>query len=274
VEERAVPQSDVPGERASPTQPFPVLPKPLAPQRLTPDSAWGLTEADRQWCRDTIAKLRSEGVFTPPSVKGTLVVPGNIGGAHWGGIATDPERGLIVVPTNRLPAIVRLVPRAQYDAQEMANTHGEISPQLGTAYGMWREFLLTPARIPCNPPPWGTLTAIDAATGLVKWEVPLGYIPWIKDTRAAQWGSINLGGPIVTGGGLVFIGATFDNHLRAFDIDTGRELWAGELPVAAKAVPMTYRVREGGKQYLVVAAGGASKTGLPTGDYLVAFALP
>jgi quinoprotein glucose dehydrogenase len=167
VEERPVPKSDVAGEEASPTQPFPTLPKPLVPQRITADDAWGITDADRKWCRERMASLRAEGVFTPPSIHGTLVVPGNIGGAHWGGVAIDPERGLIVVPTNRLPAVVRLIPRERYDAEERANKEGEIASQSGTAYGMWRQFLLSPSRVPCTAPPWGALTAIDAATGAV-----------------------------------------------------------------------------------------------------------
>jgi quinoprotein glucose dehydrogenase len=268
-----VPKSDVAGEEASPTQPFPTLPKPLVPQRVTADDAWGITDADRKWCRERMASLRAEGVFTPPSVRGTLVVPGNIGGAHWGGVAIDPERGLIVVPTNRLPAVVRLIPRERYDAGERANKEGEIAPQSGTAYGMWRQFLLTPNKIPCTAPPWGTLTAIDAASGAVRWEVPLGTIPWLpKEAKLRGTGSFNLAGPIVTAGGLVFIGAAFDNHLRAFDVESGAELWAGELPVSSRATPMTYRAKNG-KQYVVIAAGGQPRTGLPLGDYLVAFAV-
>ncbi len=274
VEERPVPRSDVPGEESWPTQPVPTLPKPLVPQRLLPDDAWGITEADRAWCRDRIAELRSEGAFTPPSLRGSVIMPGNVGGSNWGGVATDPARGLIIVPTNRLAAVARLIPRDRYAAEVRAGTGGEFAPQEGTPYGMWRDFLLSPSRYPCNPPPWGTLTAIDAATGAVRWEVPLGYLPWAAgDSRLAGAGSISLGGPIVTGGGLVFMAGTLDNHIRAFDVETGAELWVGELPVAGKATPMTYLGADG-RQYVVIAAGGQPNSGLPVGDYVVAFALP
>jgi quinoprotein glucose dehydrogenase len=274
VEERPVPQSDVPGESSWPTQPVPTLPKPLVPQRLTAGEAWGVTEADRQWCRAQIASLRSDGPFTPPSVRGSLIVPGNIGGSNWGGVAIDQAHGLIIAPTNRLPAVVRLIPRDRYKAMRDTMSHGELAPQHGTPYAMWRDFLLSPSsHLPCNPPPWGTLTAVDAATGAVRWEVPLGTIPWApKGAHLEHAGSINLGGAIVTAGGLAFIGAALDPHLRAFDVETGKELWAGNLPVSARATPMTYRAANG-TQYVVIAAGGHAVADLPVGDYLVAFAL-
>lgn len=273
VEERPVPASDVPGEEAWPTQPFPTLPKPLAPQRVGPDDAFGITESDRAWCRAQLASLRSEGVFTPPSIRGTLVIPGNIGGSNWGGVAIDEAHGLILAPANNFPAVVRLVPRARYHEAAMANEHGEISPQSGTAYAMWRDFLLSPSRVPCTKPPWGTLTAIDAATGEVRWKVPLGELPWVERGKLpANAGAPSLGGAMVTGGGLVFIGATLDSHFRAFDVETGKLLWTADLPVAGKAVPMTYRAANG-TQYVVIAAGGQPKTGLPLGDYLIAYAI-
>ena len=273
VEERAVPRSDVPGEETSPTQPFPVLPKPVVPESLASDEAWGLTDADRAWCRAAIASLRNEGVFTPPSVRGTLAVPGNIGGSNWGGVSVDRAHGLLIVPTNRIPAVVRLIPRDQYAAARDSLHEGELAPMHGTPYAMWRTFLLSPSKLPCNPPPWGALTAIDLATGAVKWEVPLGAFPWAPPgSHLEHAGTINLGGAIVTAGGLVFIGATLDPHFRAFDARTGRLLWTADLPMAATATPMTFRAPNG-KQYVVIAAGGHGRTGLPVGDYLIAYAL-
>jgi quinoprotein glucose dehydrogenase len=274
VEERAVPKSDVPGEQASISQPFPSMPKALVPQQLTAKDAWGATEADRKFCEERIAELRSEGVFTPPSLKGSLVFPGNIGGMAWGGAAFDPQHGLLVIPTNRLPSVVHLIPREEGKKRQAEYPGGEYAQQKGAPYWMHREFLLGPNRIPCNAPPWGTLTAIDVKTGEVRWESPLGYFPWLESNPAAkQWGSVSLGGPIVTGGGLAFIGGTFDPHLRAFDVETGKEIWAGELPTSARATPMTFRAASG-KQYVVISAGGHEGSPLPLGDSIVAFALP
>lgn len=273
VEERPVPQSDVPGEAASPTQPFPVLPKALAPQQM---ELWGATAEDRAWCAGAVAKLRNEGVFTPPSLQGTLAVPGNIGGLAWGGVAFDPVHHLLIVPTNRLAAYVQLIPRAAFEKgpQEEGFEYGR---QKGTPYGMRRKFLLAPDGSPCNRPPWGALSAVDVTTGALLWEVPIGYMPWVRDAHAREYGSISMGGPIVTAGGLAFFGGTIDPHLRAVDVLTGKTLWTGDLPWGARATPMTFRGPDG-KQYVVIAAGGHGtgrvQAGGEQGDALVAFALP
>jgi len=275
IEERPVPQTDVPGEYTSATQPFPIAPPPLVPARLTPDDAWGLTPWDRGRCRDRIASMRSEGIFTPPSIKGSVMFPGNAGGTNWGGVAFDPQHGLVLVNQSSVPFAVRLIPRDQYDAEKGAHPSLEISPQLGTPYGMVREPLLSPLGIPCSPPPWGTLAAVDAATGAIRWQVPFGTTRDIFPIPIAMnWGVPNIGGPMVTAGGLVFIGAAMDNYLRAFDVETGTELWKGRLPAGGQATPMTYRVHENGKQYIVIAAGGHARMGSTLGDYVVAYALP
>ncbi len=278
VEERAVPATTVPGERPSPTQPFPKLPPSLVPQRLTPDDAWGLTPADRSACRERIKSLRSEGLFTPPSLEGSLLFPGNVGGVNWSGVSYDFERGLLVVNSNRLATLVKLIPRQEFDRIRISGGNrmqGEFGAQAGTPFGMYRETLFSPGGTPCNPPPWGVLSAVDLATGQIRWEVPLGFIPLFDRVPGAeQWGSINMGGSIVTAGGLVFIAGTFDNHLRAFDVDSGKELWKATLPASALATPMTYRGKNG-KQYVVIAAGGHGKAPLTVrGDHIVAFKLP
>jgi quinoprotein glucose dehydrogenase len=275
VEERLVPQGGVAGEVFSPTQPFPTAPPPLIPETLTPDEAWGLTPWDRGKCREQIRRLRSEGVFTPPSLAGTIIFPGNAGGTNWGSVAFEPERGLLLVNSNRIAHVVTLIPRADYAAVKAANPDVEISPQTGTPFGMRRDVLLSPLGIPCNAPPWGTLAAIDLATGTVRWEVTLGTLrDFLPIPLALRWGTPNMGGPVVTASGLVFIGAAMDNYLRAFDIETGEELWKGRLPAGGQATPMTYRLREDGKQYVVIAAGGHGRMGTTLGDYVVAFALP
>jgi quinoprotein glucose dehydrogenase len=280
VEERPVPRSTVAGEEAWPTQPFPTFPPPLVPQKLFPGDAWGTNPEDREWCAARIKALRFEGIFTPPSLgEGTLVFPSNVGGVNWGGVSYDSGRGLLIAQTNRIPLFVRLIPRTEYDAlrsTDAANRMtGEFGRQRGTPYAMYREFLRTPSGMFCNPPPWGTLTAVDLAAGKTRWEVPLGTMPQLAAVPgSAQWGSVNLGGSVVTAGGLVFIAAAMDNFLRAFDVETGKELAKWELPAGGQATPMTYRAGKKGKQYVVICAGGHGKMGTKIGDYVVAFALP
>lgn len=278
VEERHVPQNGVEGEQLSPTQPFPVKPRALAPQSLKPDEAFGLTEADKKACRDQMASLRNDGVFTPPSLQGTLVYPGDVGGMNWSGMSFDPQRGLLVTNTNRLPRAVTLIPRKNVTPEQVAKIRSqplvELARQEGTPYMMKREIIVRlPLLVPCTPPPWGTLVAVDLNSGEVRWEVPLGVMPELADrSDAAKWGSLNLGGSIVTAGGLVFIGAARDNYLRGFDIETGVEIWKGELPAGGQATPMTYQA--GGKQFVVIAAGGHGRLPSKRGDHVVAFSLP
>ena len=284
VEERPVPASDVPGEEAWPTQPSSGI--SVVPEGLRADDAWGSTEKDRAWCREKIAAARSEGIFTPPSLRGTVVFPGNAGGVNWGSSAYDPVRHLLFMNTNRLAMTVRLIPHERLALEATQGTpeerlRAELALQAGTPYAMRRAPLLSPSGTPCNPPPWGTLVAVDLFLGRTAWDVPLGSVVsgdfkrlLVRLFRPAllDSGSPNFGGPIATAGGLVFTAASMDNHLRAFDSDTGRELWKYELPAGGQATPMTYRVD--GRQYLVIAAGGHGKLGTKLGDYVVAFALP
>jgi quinoprotein glucose dehydrogenase len=277
VEERPVPKSDVSGEVASPTQPFPVKPPPLIPQTLSADQTWGPTPQDREWCRNYVAHLRNEGIFTPPSLQGTLMVPGNIGGMTWSGYAFDPNRSTLVTNVNNIAAIARLIPREKYNDRGSRTEDGDYGDQLGAPYGLYRRFIQSPSNFPCSPPPWGYLTAVDLTEGKIRWQVPLGSLGDFGSEHAQQIppGSISLGGPIVTAGGLVFIAGTVDCFLRAFDIESGKELWKAKLPACGNATPMTYRVSATSKQFLVIAAGGHPKiTEEKLGDSLVAFALP
>ena len=276
VQERPVPQSDVPGEVTSPTQPFPVAPPPLVPQRLSVDDAWGLTPADRETCRNWLRGLRNEGIFTPPSLQGTLAIPGNVGGMNWSGYAFDPQRSLLIVNTNNLPAKVKLISRSQFDQHENRAEPGEYSPQTGSPYGMFRRPFMTASHLPCSAPPWGMLTAVDMVQGTIRWQVPLGsFQDFAAGHPAVPAGSLSLGGSIVTAGGLVFIAGTLDPYIRAFDVETGKELWKAQLPASGHATPMTYQLKSGGKQYLVIAAGGHAKIDEePQSDALVAFTLP
>ncbi len=274
--EKPVPTRAMPGEWVSPTQPFPVKPAPLVPTRVTPDDAWGFTFWDRAKCRELISSLRSEGIFTPASLKpGTILSPGNAGGMNWGGPAYDPARKWMIVNLNNVAQVVRLLPRS-----ETGNIEGislasgrDIAAQQGTPYGTNRDWLLSPWGAPCTPPPWGELVAVSLEDGSVKWRVPLGSIE-DKLPIPFEWnlGTPNLGGPVVTAGGVVFIAATMDNVIRAFDVRNGKMLWRDKLPAGGQATPMTYTVN--GRQFLVMVTGNHMWFGSPAGDEVVAYALP
>jgi quinoprotein glucose dehydrogenase len=275
VEERKVPQSAAPGDRLSPTQPFPIAPKPLAANRITADEAFGLTFWDRGKCRDMIKNARNEGIYTPPSTKGTIVYPFTGGGTNWGGLSFDAARNVAFVNTNNVLHLVSLIPAKDFDAMRKAHPHEEISRNGGAPFAMWRKTLLSPIGIPCNPPPWGQLHAVDMRDGKILWSVPLGTtedMAPFSQYLLGKTGAPNLGGPISTDSGLIFIGAAMDDYLRAFDAKSGAELWKGRLPAGGQATPMTYMWR--GKQYVVIAAGGHEKLGVKRGDQLIAFALP
>src|SRR5262245_26726044 len=277
VEERPVPQTDVKGEQTSATQPFPTAPRPLVPHKLNAEDAWGLTDKDRDACREKIASLRSEGIYTPPSVKGTVAIPGNVGGMNWSGMSFDPVRQLLITNTNNLPFLVKLIPRDEYNAMRETGAvnrfNGEFGRQTGAPYAMYREMLRSPGGAPCIAPPWGKLTAVDMKTGEIRWDAPLGRIPQLAlFPKSSEFGSPNLGGSMVTAGGLVFIAAAMDEKLRAFDVETGKVIWEGQLPAGAQAAPMTYAVN--GKQFVVICAGGHGNLGTKKGDHVVAFTLP
>ncbi|PYT71211.1 MAG: hypothetical protein DMG39_13640 [Acidobacteria bacterium] len=204
------------------------------------------------------------------------MVPGNLGGMTWSGYAFDPKHSLLVTNTNNIAAIARLIPREKYNDRSSHMEDGDYGDQLGAPYGLYRRFIQSPSDLPCSSPPWGYLTAVDMTEGKIRWQVPLGLMQDFGGTHAQiPGGSISLGGPIVTAGGLVFIAGTTDCFLRSFDVETGKELWKAQLPVCGNATPMTYRVSAAGKQYLVMAAGGHPKiTEEKLGDSLVAFTLP
>jgi quinoprotein glucose dehydrogenase len=247
----------------------------LAPQTLEPDQVYGATPADRAACRAIVAGATGHNIFSPPSLKGVVATPGNLGGPNWSGFSFDPTRNLLLVNTNNLPAFIRLVPPDQLEAADKANTHGDVSPQRGAPYGMLRRFLFAgPSDSPCAKPPWGELLAVDLAKGAIRWRRPLGSMTEINPAlNDESFGAITLGGTITTGGGLTFIGGTTDRRFRAFDTDTGKAMWSTELPASAHATPMTFQFR--GRQYVVIAAGGhAALSEERRGDSILAFALP
>jgi quinoprotein glucose dehydrogenase len=197
----------------------------------------------------------------------------------WGGIAHDRVNNLLIMPVNNLAAEVRLIERDNVEGERKAGRLSgdfEYARQRNTPYALVRRLLLGPkTSLPCTPPPWGTLAAVEAPTGKIAWQVPLGQFPGTEKVPGAdEWGSIALGGPIVTAGGLVFTAGTLEAAIYAFDVKTGKRLWKGTLPTSARATPMTYRGRDG-RQYVVISAGGhGAQIGPPLGDHLVAFALP
>jgi len=218
-----------------------------------------------------------EGIFTPPSLRGSIMSPGYAGGVNWGSLAFDVEHQLIIGAVNHIPTVVTLIPRRDYErsvAEAEQWPHSEFAEQRGTAFGLRREPLMSPLGLPCTPPPWGTLAAIDLKRNAIRWQIMLGSTrdktPWFFP--AATVGMPNMGGPAATNGGVIFIGAATDNYLRAFDVETGRELWKGRLLAGGQATPMTYEIE--GRQFVVIAAGGHGGLDTTRGDFVVAFALP
>lgn len=273
VEERPVPQGGVEGEVLSPTQPFPVRPRPLSDSTISPDDAWGFTPFDRGACKRAIESARHDGLYTPPSLQGSIQFPFTAGGVNWGGAAFDPATQRLFVNTSSMMHRITLIPRAEADEEWHELPYGEQAPMRGAPYAMQRVTVMSLLGIPCNPPPWGLLHAIDMTSGEVAWESVLGTTEAIAPLGfAMHTGTPTSGGPLVTAGGLVFISATMDNYLRAFDAKTGAELWQVKLPAGGQANPMSY-VHEG-RQYVVIAAGGHKEMGTRKGDYVIAYALP
>jgi quinoprotein glucose dehydrogenase len=273
IDEKPVPQSDIEGEVSSPTQPIPRLPGPFARQSLTRDEVFGLTWFDRAACRRQFDAARYDGLFTPPSLKGSLIIPSMAGGGTWGAAAVDPARQVLIVRAQNVGTIMRLVPVPPGEEREEAGRFDFLNrPLFDTPYRMTGEVFLSPLGVPCTPPPWGELTALDLVTGETLWRVPLGQVKTKLFRSPPSWGSPGFGGPLVTASGIVFVGATFDSKFRAFDIDDGSLLWEINVPAPAIAVPMTFEA--GGRQFVVVAAGGSAYGGDQLADALVAFALP
>lgn len=265
IVEKPVPQSDVPGEVVSKTQPFPTAPEPLVRQGpVTKDDMAALAPG----CHPE--RYKSEGIFTPPSMQGSIELPGYGGGVDWGGLAFDPVHQIAVVNTNDIAMLVALVPRDQYEAQGDSKQYEGwgFSPMHGAPYAMRRKTWTSSLGTPCVKPPWGELSAVDMRTGKRLWQVPLG------NAVANHWnlGMPGMGGPIVTASGLIFVAATMDDDIRAFDEHSGKLLWQYHLPAGGQATPMTYAIN--GRQYLVIVAGGHGALGTKRGDYVIAFALP
>ncbi len=261
VEEKPVPASDVPGEEAFPTQPVPVKQPPFAQQFLDETNITDIGQANRDSALARLRKIRGGPAFQPPSFKGTVAVPGLLGGANWSGASFDPTTGLLYVNSNNLPFVIKL-------AKSAGDTTDHYGPYRHTGYVQFRDA----EGYPGIKPPWGLLNAIDLNTGEFAWRVPLGEYPQLTARGVPRTGTESIGGTIVTAGGLVFVAATKDERIHAFDKQTGKLLWEHPLPAGGYATPSTYMVD--GRQYVVIAAGGAGKMETKAGDAFVAFALP
>src|SRR3954452_11668669 len=271
VEERSVPQGDAEGEALSPTQPFPTHVPVLVPQTIAADDVFGLIPfRDRAVCRDQLAAARNDGLYTPPSMQGTILFPSTGGGVNWGGAAFDPVNQILYANTSRAVHIVKLIPRADAENFKPAPGH-DFGPQRGAPFAMTRAVATSPLGMPCNKPPWGALVAVDLKAGKILWQSSVGTAEDRAPLGMAfNWGTPLSNGVLITAGGLVFTGA-LDAYLRAFEAKSGAELWQGRLPVPGVANPMTYSWN--GEQYVVIAAGGHSEAGTSIGDSVVAFRL-
>lgn len=274
VAEKSFPTSNSAGMALSATQPVPSKPDPLLDTNLTEDDIWGFTPWDRGKCLDVFRQHRSEGLFTPPSEQGTILYPAHTGASNWGSVAIDPVRELLVTNYTRIASIVTLIPRIRAD-KLIADGNGPVYPIPDSPYAFDLTLFLSPLGAPCTAPPWGGLRAIDLASGETVWDRPLGTIRDIAPFPFwLELGVPNQGGALVTGGGLTFIGATTDNYIRAFNTESGAEVWKHRLPAGGQATPMTYRGLADGRQYIVIAAGGHAYLGTDLGDSIIAFRLP
>lgn len=260
IKDRPVPQSDVPGERSSASQPVPVKPPPFSEQFLDETNLTNIGEANHAYVLELLKKIRSGPAFNPPSTRGTVVIPGYHGGANWSGASFDPTTCLLYVNSNNIPNIITL-------AESKPGDKAIQGPYRHTGYTQF----LDHEGYPAIKPPWGVLTAINLNTGEFAWRTPLGEYPELTARGVPRTGTETFGGSIVTAGGLVFIAGSKDEKFHAFDKKTGRLLWEYALPAGGYATPSTYQVK--GRQYVVVAAGGAGKPRTKPGDAFVAFAL-
>jgi quinate dehydrogenase (quinone) len=282
VKEVPVKAANIPGEPYSLTQPLSVGMPQIGVPHLTESSMWGATIFDQLLCRIAFKQMRYEGLYTAPGTDVSLAFPGSLGGMNWGGLSTDPVHGFIFANDMRLGLWVKMIPSANKGGAagggEAVNTGMGSVPLKGTPYAVDKNRFLSALGIPCQAPPFGTLTAIDLKTRQIAWQVPVGTVQdtgplGIKMRMHIPIGMPTLGGTLSTQGGLVFIAGTQDYYLRAYDSATGKEIWKARLPVGSQGGPMTYVSTRTGKQYIVITAGGARQSP-DRGDYVIAYALP
>lgn len=282
VAEVPVVPGKIPNEPYAPTQKLSVGMPQIGAQTLTESDMWGATPFDQLLCRIAFKGMRYDGVYTVPGLDLALNFPGSLGGMNWGGFSTDPVTNTIFVNDMRLGLWIQMKEAAPTTAvssgSEATNTVMGVVPMKGTPYAVDKNRFLSALGIPCQEPPFGTLTAIDMDSQKIKWQVPLGTVEdtgpmGIKMGVPIPIGMPTIGGSLATQGGLVFFAATQDYYLRAFDSATGKEIWKARMPVGSQGTPMTYKSPKTGKQYVVISAGGARQSP-DRGDYVIAYALP
>ncbi|WP_067336105.1 glucose/quinate/shikimate family membrane-bound PQQ-dependent dehydrogenase [Stappia indica] len=274
ITEVPAPDGAIPEDFTAPTQPVSAL--TFKPDRLQGRDMWGMTPIDQLICRIEFHRYRYEGRYTPPSVEGTLVHPGNFGVFNWGSVAVDPVRQVMFGMPTYLAFTSRLVPRSEIapkGAGEKGSEQG-LNRNEGAPYGVYMGPFLSPLGIPCQAPPWGYVAGADLRTGEIAYKRRNGTVYDMTPLPLPfEVGVPGIGGPMITAGGVAFLGAAVDNYLRAYDLTTGEQLWRARLPAGGQATPMTYAL-ENGKQYVVMVAGGHGSVGTKAGDYVVAYTLP
>ncbi|MBP2295058.1 glucose/quinate/shikimate family membrane-bound PQQ-dependent dehydrogenase [Azospirillum rugosum] len=273
VKEEPAPQGAAAGDTAAPTQPTSALTfKP--PRPLEGRDMWGATLFDQLACRIEFRRLRYEGRYTPPSTQGTLVYPGNFGVFNWGGVAVDPVRQIVFATPAYLPFVSKLIPRENATTNYVSNGKPGLNENYGAPFAVDLHPFVSPLGLPCTAPPWGYVAGADLTTGTVAWQHRNGTVRDLAPVPLPfRMGVPDLGGPIVTAGGVAFLSGTLDYYVRAYDVTTGAQLWESRLPAGGQATPMTY-LAPSGRQMLLVVAGGHGSTGTKAGDAVVAYALP
>lgn len=274
IKEIPAPTGAIEGDFTSPTQPISDL--TFSPPPLTGKDMWGVSMFDQLVCRIEFLKLRYEGRYTPPSLQGSLVYPGNFGVFNWGGVAVDPERQIMFGMPTYLAFTSRLVPRADVPPPGVGTKGSEqgLNRNEGAPYAVVMGPFVSPLGLPCQSPPWGYVAGADLRTGKIAWKHRNGTV---RDSSPVplpfKVGVPGIGGPIITAGGVAFLGAAVDDYLRAYNVTDGKQLWEARLPAGGQSTPMTFSLDDG-KQYVVIVAGGHGSVGTKPGDYVIAYTLP
>lgn len=272
VTEEAAPQGAVQGDFTAPAQPSSAM--SFKPIPLEERDMWGATPLDQLYCRIRFRQLDYRGRYTPPSVNGAIVYPGNFGTFNWGGVAVDPVRQVVVANPVYLAFLVTLIPREDDTTSYVSESEPGFNENYGAPFAAMMRPFWSPLGLPCQAPPWGYVAAADLRTGAVIWQHRNGTVRDLSFLPLPfEMGVPGIGGPIVTAGGVAFHSGTLDYYVRAFDVGTGKELWRDRLPAGGQATPMTYSGPDG-RQYVVVVAGGHGSTGTKAGDWIIAYALP